>query len=204
MQMFGKPVAPVVQPESKVPPPCSLGREQAPKIDGLYLGMTESQMKQLVPGIQISKANEVGVSNAQLRGADISKLVGSSSFFEGIDSIDLEFTDGRLSFIRVAYPGRGKWTGNNAFLSVMAPKFPIQGDWKPFYDWRNKDVRYADDLRDLAIECEGFRLSVGIGIEGVGGSQTPHYELEDLVAAQLVKTREEERRKREEQQKIKP
>ena len=205
MQMFGKPVAPVVQPDLKVPPPCSFGREQAPKIDGLYLGITESQMKQLVPGIQISAANEVGVSNVQLRGADISKLAGSSSFFEGVDSIELEFTDGRLSFIRVAYPGRGNWTDNNAFLSAMAPKFPIQGDWKPFYDWRNKDVRYADDLRDLGIECEGFRLSVGIGIEGVGGNQTPHYELEDLVAAQLVKTREEELRKRDEQQqKIKP
>ena len=201
MQMFGKPVAPVVQPESKVPPPCSLGREQAPKIDGLNLGMTESQMKQLVPGLQISAASEVGVSNARLRGADVSKLAGSGSFFEGVDSIDLEFTDGRLSFIRVAYQRRGNWTGNYAFLSVMAPKFPIQGDWKPFYDWRNKDVRYADDLRDLAIECEGFRLSVGIGIEGVAGNQTPHYELEDLVAAQLVRTREEERKKRDEPQK---
>ncbi|HEY6120151.1 MAG TPA: TolC family protein, partial [Pyrinomonadaceae bacterium] len=204
MQMFGKPVAPVVQPDLKVPPPCSFGREQAPKIDRLYLGMTESQMKQLVAGIQISAANESGVSNVQLRGADILKLAGSSSFFEGVDSIELEFTDGRLSFIRVAYLERGNWTGNYAFLSVMAPKFPIQGDWKPFYDWRNKDVRYADDLRDLGIECEGFRLSVGIGIEGVGGNQTPHYELEDLVAAQLVKTREEEHRKRQEQEKPKP
>jgi outer membrane protein len=204
MQMFGKPVAPVVQSESRVPSPCSLGREQAPKIDGLYLGMTENQMKQLVPGIQIGAANEVGVSNAQLRSADISKLAGAGSFFEGVDSIELEFTDGRLSFIRVAYPGRGNWTDNNAFLSAMAPKFSIQGDWKPFFDWRNKDFRYAEDLRDLAIECEGFRLSVGIGIEGVGGNQTPHYELDDMVAAQLVRTREEERRKRDEPQKIKP
>ena len=86
----------------------------------------------------------------------------------------------------------------------MAPKFPIPGDWKPFYDWRNKDFRYAEDLGDLAIECQGFRLSMGIGIEGVGGNQTPHYELDDMVAAQLVRTREEERKKLEEQQKIKP
>lgn len=203
-QMFGKPAPPIIQPESQAPPPCKLGREQAPRIGQLYLGMNESQLRQLVPGIQISAANEVGVSNAQLRASDISKLSGSGSFFEGVERINLEFTDSRLSLIHVAYPITGKWPSKDAFLSVMAPKFSIQGDWKPFYDWRNKEVRDAEDLRDLAIDCEGFRLSVGIGIEGVGENQTPHYELDDMVAAQIVRTREEERRKREEQQKPKP
>ncbi len=203
-QMFGKPAPPATQPESKAAPPCTLGREQAPRIAELYLGMTESQMKQLVPGIQISAANELGVSNAQLKAADIGKLAGAGSFFEGVESVALEFTDGRLSFIRVAYPATSKWASKDEFLSLMAPKFPIRGDWKPFYDWRNKDVRDAEDLRDLAIECEGFRLSVGIGIEGVGGDQAPHYELDDLLAAQLVKGREEQRSLREEQQKPKP
>ena len=203
-QMFGKPTPPVIQPKIKAPPPCSLGREQAPRIGELYLGMNESQLRQVVPGIQISAANEVGVSNAQLRAADISKLAGSGSFFEGVESINLEFTDSRLSLIHVAYPITGKWPSKDSFLSVMAPKFSIQGDWKPFYDWRNKDVRDAEDLRDLAIDCDGFRLSVGIGIEGVGGNQTPHYELDDMVAAQIVRMREEERRKREEQPKSKP
>jgi outer membrane protein TolC len=201
-QMFGQPTPPATQPEIKASPPCALGRDQAPKIDGLYLGMTENQMKQLVPGIQISATNELGVSNAELKVADIGKLAGS--FFEGVESITLEFTDSHLSFIRVAYPATSKWTSKDEFLSVMAPKFPIRGNWKPFYDWRNKDVRDAEDLRDLAIECEGFRLSMGIGIEGVGGDQTPHYELDDLAAAQVVKGREEQRSLREEQQKPKP
>jgi hypothetical protein len=75
---------------------------------------------------------------------------------------------------------------------------------KACYDWRNKDVRDPEDLRDLAIECDGFRLSVGIGIEGAGVNQTPHYELNDLFAAQVVKGREEQRSLREEQQTPKP
>jgi hypothetical protein len=87
---------------------------------------------------------------------------------------------------------------------VMASKFAIRGNWKPFYDWQNKDVRDSEDLRDLAIECSGFRLSVGIGLEGIGGDQTPHYELDDMLAAQVVKDREEQRRLREEQNKPKP
>jgi outer membrane protein len=201
LQMFGKPVAPVIQPETKVPPPCTLGRQQAPKIDSLYLGMTDSQMKQLVPGIQISAANDVGVTHAELNGVDVSRLAASSSFFNGVAKIRLEFTDGRLSFIRVDYPETANWSGNYAFLSAMAPKFSVEGEWKPFYDWQNKDVRYADDLRDLGIECEGFRLSLGIGLEGVANNQTPHYELQDSAAAQLIKAREDQRKKPEEKEK---
>ena len=77
----------------------------------------------------------------------------------------------------------------------MAPKFNLNGEWRPFYDWENKDVRDAEDLRDLGIECSGFRLSVGIGVEGLGGDQRPHYELDDLIASQTVRAREEKRSK---------
>lgn len=203
-QMFGKQTAPVIQPGIKTPPSCSLGREQAPKIDRFYLGMTESQIKQIVPKLQISAVNELGVSNAELKAADIGGMAGSGSFFEGVESIAFKFTDGRLSYLRVAYPVTQKWAGKSEFISVMAARFSVRGDWKPFYDWRNKEVRDAEDLSDMAIECEGFRLAAGIGNEAVGGEQTPHYDLDDLAAAQVVKQREEQRRLREEQQKVKP
>jgi outer membrane protein TolC len=203
-QMFGKPAAPIIQPGIKTPPACGLGREQAPKIDRLYLGMTEGQVKQIVPNIQISAVDELGVSTAELKVADIGNLTSSSSFFEDVESIALKFTDGRLSYVRVAYPATKKWAGKFEFLSAMAPKFSVQADWKPFYDWRNKEVRDPEDLSDMAIECEGFRLAAGIGNEAVGGEQTPHYDLDDLAAAQVVKQREEQRRIREEKQKVKP
>jgi outer membrane protein TolC len=203
-QMFGKPAPPTVRPDVKTSPACTLTREQAPEIGGLRLGMTETQAKQLAPGIQISSANELGVSNAELKGDAIGKLPGAGSFFDGVESIALEFTDGRLSYVRVAYPLTSKWTSKDEFLASIAPRFQIRGKWMPFYDWENKDVRDAEDLRDAAIECGGFRLSVGIGIEGVGEDQTPHYELDDMAAARSVRAREEERSRREEQQKPKP
>jgi hypothetical protein len=204
-QIFTKQPAPVTQPGIQVPPTCSLGREQAPKIDRFYLGMTESQVKLLVPGLQISAVNELGVSNAGLKGADLSNLAGPGSFFEGVESIAFKFTDGRLSYLRVAYPVTNKWTSKSEFLAAMAPKFSVRAAWKPFYDWRNKDVRDPEDLGDLAVECDGFRLALGIGIEEVGGNQIPHYDLDDLAAAEVVRQREEQRRLREEQQKkVKP
>jgi outer membrane protein TolC len=203
-QMFAKQPAPVTQPAIKPPTQCSLGREQAPKIDRFYLGMTESEVKQLVPGLQIRAVNELGVSNAELKAGDLGNLAGPGSFFEGVESITFKFMDGRLSYIRVAYPVTNKWTSKSEFLSVMAPKFAVRADWKPFYDWRNKDVRDPEDLGDLAVECVGFRLALGIGIEEVGGNQTPHYDLDDLAAAEVVRQRDEQRRLREEQKKVKP
>jgi len=203
-QMFAKPEAPGIRPGIRAPQLCSLGREQAPKLDRLYLGMTESQVKQLLPNLQISAVDELGVSNAELKGADIGNLTGSGSFFAGVESITIKFTDGRLSYVRVGYPITNKWVGKFEFLSAMAPKFAVRAEWKPFYDWVNKEVRDAEDLTDMAIECEGFRLALGLGIEGVEGEQTPHYDLDDLVAAQVVKQREEQRRLREEQKKVKP
>jgi hypothetical protein len=157
-----------------------------------------------VPNLSISAVNEVGVTNAELKAVDIGNLAGPGSFFEGVESISFKFTDGRLSYIRVAYPVTNKWASKDEFLATMAAKFSVREEWKPFYDWQNKEIRDAEDLRDMAIECEGFRLAVGLGIEGVGGYQTPHYDLDDVKAAQIVKQREAQRRLREEQPKAKP
>ena len=194
--MFGRATSPSA-PETK-PATCARTRDQAPDIGGLRLGMTEAQVKTLVSSVSISAANEDGLSRAEVKSSAINQM-STSSFFEGVEGIDLEFVDGRLSFIRVAYPTTNKWSSKDEFVSALAPKFQLSGQWQPFYDWQIKEARDAQDLRDLAIECEGFRLSAGIGIEGLGGDQTPHYELDDMLASRLVKQRKAERSRRQEQ-----
>lgn len=195
-EMFGRPTPPEL-PETK-PPACALTRDQAPEIGGLRLGMTEAEVKTLVSSVSISPANEDGLSRAEIKSPAIHQMP-AASFFEGVESIDLEFLDGKLSFIRAAYPATNKWGSKDEFLSAIAPKFRLHGEWQPFYNWQIKDARDAQDLRDLAIECEGFRLSAGIGIEGLGGDQTPHYELDDMMATRLVKERRAKRIQHEEQ-----
>lgn len=180
------------------PAACALTRDQAPDIGGLRLGMTLAQVKTLISSVSLNSVNEDGVSQAEVKSSAINQMP-TSSFFEGAERINLEFVDGKLSFIRVGYPPTNKWSSKDEFLSTVAPKFQLRGQWEPFYDWHTKDARDAEDLRDLAIECEGFRLSAGIGIEGLGGDQTPHYELDDMVAARLVKERKAERNRREQQ-----
>jgi hypothetical protein len=114
------------------------------------------------------------------------------SALEDASGITVEFLDGRLSYIRVSYPTTNRWQSKDEFVAHIAEQLKVSGSWKPFYDWENKIIRDSEDLRDMALECSGFRLSAGIGIEGLGGNdQTPHLELEDIAAAQTVKSREE-------------
>ena len=197
--MFGRPAQ--SSEVGPISPACTLAREQAPDIGGFRLGMSEAQVKSLVPAAQISQPDENGVSHMEIKAPAIAQLP-RASFFEGVDDIQIEFVDGKLSFIRVGYPVTSKWTSKDEFVSVLAPKFGLSGRWTPFYDWQIKDARDSEDLRDLAIQCAGFRLSAGIGIEGLGGDETPHYELDDMVTARLVDQRKTERQKNE--QKPKP
>ena len=188
---------PSVDPKSAPPVPvteCASMPEQAPEIGGLRLRMTKDQVRALVPGMKIGAVNEYGVELAELKSVDLANLPAARTFFDGVQGVSLEFTDGLLSFIRVFYPVTSKWESKDEFLSTVAPQFNLRGNWKPFYDWENKDVRDAEDLRDVALECKGFRLSVGIGVEGLGGDQRPHYELDDLIASQVVKAREEKKK----------
>ncbi len=176
-------------------PKCNLNLSQAPDLGGLRLGMTANQVQALFPSFLEQPINDLGVSSSVLKASDLNGQTAHGFYFEGVDNVVLEFTDGRLSLIRVAYPLTNKWESKDQFLAQIAPKFKINGSWKSFYDWENKTVRDAANLRDLGLECDDFRLSVGIGIEGIGSDQTPHFELEDMRAAQAVQTREEGKQK---------
>lgn len=193
-QIFARAVQP--SPPDSAPPGCSLTREQAPDVGGFRLGMTEAQARAMVPSLAISKPDDLGVSRAEIEGPAIRQLA-AGAFFEDVENIQVEFLDGKLSFVRVAYPSTNKWSSKDQFVSFIAPKFRLNARWLPFYDWQTKDAREAQDLRDLGVECAGFRLTAGIGIEGLGGDETPHYELDDLVASRLVKERAERIRSKE-------
>lgn len=156
---------------------CALGPAQAPDIGGLRLGMSTTQAQTLYPALNLQPAEEPGITRATLKGADLGRQP-ESSYLAGVETIALEFTQGRLTFIRVNYPVTNRWESTDEFVSALAPKLNLRGIWKLFYDWENKDIRDTKELRDLALECRDFRISAGIGVEGLGRDQTPHFELE--------------------------
>jgi outer membrane protein TolC len=182
------------QPEAAGPaarqPACTLNLAQAPAIGGFRLGMTQAEVQARFPNSAIPAPDERGVSTVHLRGIQASP----GSALEGANNLTLELFEGRLTYIRISYPVTDKWQSMDEFVSNIAERLDIRGPWKRFYDWENKTIRDAEDLRDSALECNGFRLSAGIGIEGLtSGDQTPHVELEDIAAAQIIRAREEEK-----------
>lgn len=157
---------------------CHLTRAQAPVVGGLRLGMTTNEARGLVPSLSLQPADDE-VVRATLRAAELPRQHQSAPYMEGVESVALEFTGGRLSYVRVNYPVTNRWESPDEFIAALAAKLNLKGVWRHFYDWENKDVRDTKELRDLGLECDGFRLSAGIGVEGIGGDQTPHFELEE-------------------------
>lgn len=168
--------------EAASQPQCSLNLSESPDVGGLRLGMSVEQAQALFPSLKVSPADENGVASAILKSGELNRRAESGSYFEGVETVALEFTAGRLSFIRVNYPATDRWGSSDEFVSHVAEKLNLRGTWKRFYDWENKSIRDIRDLRDQALECVGFRITAGIGVEGVGGDQRPHFEFEDLEA----------------------
>lgn len=158
---------------------CLLTRAQAPPVGGLRLGMTTNEAQGVVPSLNLQPADDDGVVRATLRAGELPSLNQSAPYMEGVEAVALEFTGGRLSYVRADYPVTNAWESPDEFIASLAAKLNLKGVWKHFYDWENKDVRDTKELRDLALECDGFRLSAGIGVEGIGGDQTPHFEMEE-------------------------
>jgi outer membrane protein TolC len=159
-------------------PQCLLNPTQAPDVAGLRLGLSLSEAQSLFPSLSVQPIDEPGVVRATLKGEALGTQP-PDSYLAGVESVALEFTGNRLSYIRVNYPVTNQWESADEFLSALVLRLNLKGTWKRFYDWENKDVRDTKELRDLALECRGFRISAGIGVEGVGRDQTPHFEMEE-------------------------
>ena len=184
---------------------CTLTTAQAPSLGGLRLGMTMEQAKTIYPALSIEQSNDLGVVLAVVHREALGTQSSVLPLAADIDTLTLEFTDGLLTRVRVSYQPTSKWESKDQFVSVVAARLNIPGPWTAFYDWQFKSIRNQQDLRDLAYECDGFRLNMGIGIEGIGADQTPHIELTDIRAVQTIMQREDEKRRREaEEQKEKP
>jgi outer membrane protein len=157
---------------------CRLNPAQAPDVAGLRLGLNLNQAQALFQSLNIEPTDDANMTRATLKGEALGRQP-IDSYMAGVDSIALEFKDGRITYIRVNYPVTNRWESPDEFLAALATKLNLKGTWKHFYDWQDKDVRDTKELRDLALECEGFRISAGIGVEGLGRDQTPHFELEE-------------------------
>ena len=166
---------------------CTDGPEAAPDIGGIRLGMTETELRAIFPKLPAATGVGNGLLRSGIQLVDAGLEVSTLPIFRGAERLDFEFYQGKLSYLRISWPVTNQWNGESEFVSHIAQLLEVSGRWKAFYDWNDKQIRDAEDLRDYAIECTGYRLSTGVGIEALGGDQTPHLELEDLNVVRATK-----------------
>ncbi len=148
----------VLPPEA---PPATCAATSAPEIAGLRLGMAEADVRRVLPGLPALETVDVPAWPPSSRATHAS----------------LRFRDGRLVSILLRFsPEAALRDGDDAggehslhaFLGTVVRDFGLPGPWRAFYDWRDKTLADADELRDLAAECNGFRLRVGLGLLSEG------------------------------------
>jgi outer membrane protein TolC len=174
---------------------CRLGRERAPQLVGLQLGMTVDDVRRRFPGVEVQSPKKTGLLNLKLEADDLAAVPSDDPAFAP-SKVALRFFEGRLYYFRVSYYAV-TWESLGRFLTRVAGRLDLPGQWRAFYDWQLKTLRDAEDLSDMALECEGFRVRVGLGIEGVEGEQKPHVKVEDTAVVQRLRTREAEEARRE-------
>ncbi|HEU0105197.1 MAG TPA: hypothetical protein VFT38_03445, partial [Vicinamibacteria bacterium] len=146
-------------------------------------------------GVESQSPKKTGLQNLKLEADDLARLPSDDPAFAP-SKVALRFFEGRLYYFRVSYYAV-TWESLGRFLTRVAGRLELPGPWKAFYDWQIKTLRDAEDLSDMALECEGFRVRVGLGIEGVEGAQRPHLKVEDTAVVQRIRTREAEEARRE-------
>jgi hypothetical protein len=141
-----------------------------PELRGLHLGMTIEEIKAVKSSLRASGASNVGEQYGYVIGPE-----------KGVDRIRLEFLDGHLTSIEVAYDNSVKWQDEQQFLSRIAESFGLP---KPLPGFRGG-----------LLECKGLNLDAEYhyGID-------PQVHLYDPSAKSTVERRRaeiEEKKRRE-------
>lgn len=133
--------------------PCALAK--VPVLRGLSLGMQLLEVKGALedPSVldsRISTKNSVGSRALRIEG---SELKGDNA--EGVDDVNLIFTDNRLSYIKVNFNGGMHWDGAEDFFTRMSETLKLP---KPSGDAGERGSNQRN--QKYTIECSAFSVTL--------------------------------------------
>jgi hypothetical protein len=162
---------------------------EAPVLSGLRLGAALDELRSQHPGLAIPAPDERGVVTVEASAADLAAPAADDAAFD-LAHATLKFFHGRLYSSRIVFSPAVVWTTKDAFLTAAAGRFHLHGPWRAFYDWSDRAMEDSEDIRELAAECDGFRVRLGLGYfsEGVKRVATPHIRVEDTRVLGLLRS----------------
>ena len=158
-----------------------------PEIAGLRLGASLDEVRAAHPALAVPAADGRGVITVEATSTDMASARSDDPAFD-VMHVTMKFLHGRLFSVRVLFSSATAWATKDAFLTAASERFALHGPWRPFYDWSDRTMEDEEDIRELASECSGYRVRLGLGYfsEGVRRVSTPHIKVEDTSALALL------------------
>ncbi|HEX7422128.1 MAG TPA: TolC family protein [Thermoanaerobaculia bacterium] len=150
-----------------------------PVIAGIRFGTTLDDLRRDHSSIAIPAADEHGVVTVEATPAMINAPRSDDPAFD-VMHVTMKYQHDRLTNLRVLFSADTSWATKDAFLTAAAERFSLHGPWRAFYDWSNRTLEDDEDIRELAAECTGYRIRLGLGYfsEGVKRVATPHIKID--------------------------
>ena len=190
---------------------CPLAIERAPELRGFRLGTPQAGVLARFPGTSLEKPDKFGISQMRFtvidsaigaRGAasrekgvqpDINVTPGEAIGFivdsarfpvlKNVRRVRLRFTDGRLSYVQVAYDDSIKWDSVDDFVGTVAQTLNLPGTW-------NIPADSDGSARERELRCEGFVVTGDVGGDAADAQIAAQLSVEDLKASKLVEKRQ--------------
>ena len=151
-----------------------------PVIAGIRLGSPLDDLRREHQAVVIPAADEHGVIVVEATPAAIGAPRSDDPAFD-VMHVTLKYQHDRLTSVRILFSADTSWATKDAFLTAAAERFALHGPWRAFYDWSHRTLEDDEDIRELAAECDGYRIRLGLGYfsEGVKRVATPHIKIEE-------------------------
>jgi hypothetical protein len=159
---------------SAQPSNCSLKLDQLSQpaeLKGFRLGMTEQQVKAVVPLVQLGAADEFGVLKTSINphfdpGFD-------KTTFADVRTISFDFLDGKLVTLWIGYEENFKWLALDNFVANFSKALGVPSEWPVKRPGRQ-------------LNCDGFSILGSIIAAG------PSLRITDEEAQNVIAVRREE------------
>jgi hypothetical protein len=113
----------------------------APELFGFRLGMTQDQIKELVPQTVFGRTDHFGIAKTTINPHFDPKI--DQKKFDGVRSISLDVLDDRLTSLWIGYDENFKAQTIDDFVKLISASLQLSGPWSS-YRSRGQQLRCAD------------------------------------------------------------
>ena len=167
---------------------CKLTKQQLPAIRGLQLGMANTEIIKVFPGLDVHKTDEYGYSSFTATFFPLPDRLESccgtapNSFdtakfplFKGLEQVEFELLDNKIGSLKFFYDSSVDWNSRAEFTKKISESLKLPNNWM------STD---SEDRPPAFIECDGLRLEAQLI-----GSRRPSLLLVDTTAIETFEKR---------------